>query len=132
MQPIEHRLNARDIAALRRLKGTAPLQIAAVQLDVRLTQGVIGTHSLTFPLSGEQRQFVNITSDWIQVGSRDIHLLQAVITEAPQGVPVGEDSTFGTRTVGPCSFVRCGDFGAIKQIEIVSYKETTRFWERMA
>lgn len=118
----EHRLAPADLEALRRLVGVEVRQIAAATLDVTIPNGPMGSHSLAVPLSGQQRDFVNITSDWLQLPHNDIHLLRAAVTDRPVDIPVGEASAGGSRPVGPCSWIKCPGFGPVAAVEIVSYE----------
>lgn len=124
MDPVlfEHRLDAADLAALARLVGIDLRHIAADHLDLRLPDGPVGARSLALPLDGDQRHFVNITSDWIQLPHGDIHLLRSVVTETPYDIPAGARDGQGVRGVGPCSWLGCDRYGRVDGIEIVSYE----------
>ncbi|TDR89149.1 hypothetical protein [Enterovirga rhinocerotis] len=122
LETFERRLDAADLDALQRLVGLRVRSIAADHLDLRLDEGLAGARSLAFPLGGAAHDFVNVTSDWIQLPHDDVHLLRSAVTTTPWNIPVGEPNRNGARGTGPCSWLQIDAFGPISAIEIVSYE----------
>jgi hypothetical protein len=118
----ERCLDDGDLSALGRLVGLDRVRFAADALEVALPSGLMSCRSLAVPLTGDQRAFVNVTPDWVQVPYDDFHLLRAAVTAAPESIPVSPMAGRDANCVGPCSWIEPDDFGPIRCVEVVSYE----------